>query len=381
MGAFLCLCRVAGSRSLAGLVRSAPSSDSKGVEQMKKGFLLAVASLMASGSVRAAYISLNCIVEDSRMKRFIRLLCLFLLPLNPCHVYAEEYEWDVTIGEHGIPSEIFYSDERMSISLKPQAFLPRQGGGWKVDLITIEAIVDENLHPDTATAPGVATSVAGVSSRAYSSESRSLGVRPQFTLVSSNHVVVTDAPVLCSELALRQWGWGSKDSFRTPSLLKEALVDGREVMKVIDMWRESPPQFAKTGSYKAKGLSMGNFAGRLEIISPNDLTTKQLAKDGVWYRDGSCSKALERSRIKERERAEARAEAARWEAERLAENERLEERTMQKEDILLLTNQRLLTCAFDPVCEKKLLAGVDQCKKTEQGNYVESCIRTIEISR
>ncbi|MDG2442846.1 MAG: hypothetical protein P8M13_06305 [Luminiphilus sp.] len=309
----------------------------------------------------------------------MRSLIAIAVLLASVSLSAEEYEWDVTIGEHGIPSEIFYSDERMSISLKPQAFLPRQGGGWKVDLITIEAIVDENLHPDTVTAPGVATSVAGISSRASYSESRSLGVKPQFTLVSSNHVVVTDAPVRCRGLTLRQWG--PKDSFRTPSLLKEALVDGMEVMKVIDMWREPPPQFAKTGSYKAKGLSMGNFAGRLEIISPNDLTTKQLAKDGVWYRDGSCSKALERSRIEAQKKAKLAEQEAKARQDLLDSADRAKEKAMDDGDVLLLTNQRLLRCAFDPVCEKKLLAGVDECKKSNQGNFVESCVRAIEISR
>jgi hypothetical protein len=293
--------------------------------------------------------------------------------LSPSHVSAEEYEWDVTIGEHGIPSEIFYSDERMPISLKPQDFLPRQGGGWKVDLITIEAIVDENFHPDTATSLGINTSVLGMSF--FGGESRTSGMKPQFKLVSPNHIVITDAPVRCSELALRQWG--PNEYRRKPPFLKEAPVDRMEFARVIDMWREPPPQFAKKGSHRAKGLNQGNFTGELEIISPDDLTPEQLAKDGVWYRDAGCSNALERSRVREAERAAA----AKWEAERLAENERLEDRTMEEEDILLLTNQRLLKCAFDPVCEKKLLAGVDQCKKTEQGNFVESCIRAIEISK
>lgn len=303
------------------------------------------------------------------MKPILGALIVGMSLLIPCHVSAEEYEWDVTIGEHGIPSEIFYSDERMSISLTPQAFLQRQGGGWKVDLFTIEAIVDEPFHPSTATG-GILTSVLG----GIYSPSKS-----QFKLVSPNHIVITDASVGCSELALRQWRLFTDP--QKPVFLREALVDRMEFARAIDMWREPPAQFAKEGSHRAEALNKGRFDGELEIISPDDLTPKQLAKDGVWYRNGSCSKALERSRIRARERAEAAEREAKWEAERLAENEQLEDRVMEEEDILLLTNQRLLKCAFDPVCEKKLLAGVDQCKKTEQGNFVESCIRAIEISK
>jgi len=82
-----------------------------------------------------------------------------------------------------------------------------------------------------------------------------------------------------------------------------------------------------------------------------------------------AEESLERARKKEEEKQQMR-----------DDSQRQQETAAQREDILLLTNQRLLQCAFDPVCEKKILAGVDQCEKTEQGNYVESCIRAIKVS-
>lgn len=309
-------------------------------------------------------------------KLLILLGALALASLTLGHVSAKEYEWDVTMGDKGLPVEIFYADEHMWISIKPQEFLARSGGGWKVDFITIEAIVDENFHSDTATPMGSATHVVGTSvlGDTFSQPpAMHKGDSVELKLANPNHLVIKDAPVNCGSLTLRQTlkplgSYGRGEVFLT----KEALVDDMDVLKVIDMWREAPPRLAKKRSHIANLIKQDNYDGQYEAVSPDEAGKPPWGK--VWYRDKtSCAEKLGKQR-------KERAETLKREMEHLANIELLKETTAQDEVILLVTNQKLLKCAFDPACEKKVYAGADLCKEKYKRTYVESCIRAIDVS-
>lgn len=269
------------------------------------------------------------------VRKLLNLLGAWAL-LTVSHVSAQDYELDVTMGEHGIPTEIFYADEHMSFRLTPdiqricvdkkkervtKKCTDKTEERWVATTATVELIVDEEFHPGTGLSNQVRVQLFGQGFPTGTT----WGPRVEhINLKTPHHLIVTEFPLWSGtcNLAIRHF----------------TQIPGEGTWNLWRMW------------------AVGD---ELELAKAFDLLPK----------NGGCVAKVNYARKKEEER-QAR-------EDRYAS---VKEANAHNEDILLLTNQRLLQCAFDPVCEGKINAGVDRCKKTVQGNYVESCIRDINVS-
>ena len=277
------------------------------------------------------------------MKRFAQLIGLLLSIINPSLASAQDYELNVTMGDDGMPSEFFYADKRMSVRMTVDKLFMKRGSttSWGDNTATVEVIVDEAFDPQILSSKSFKYYVLGVMIPLDRSQARAYGVK-QVELKTPYHLIIRGLKLL--GVTSQHWGRRTCD------------------LKIAQMRRNSRPYFIEGRVTQAQPTpiwSIDPIADDMEIAKAFDLLLQ-----GDW-----CVQALERAREKAQEKQATRDAI-----------ERQKETTAQEEDILVLTNQRLLQCAFDPACEKKLLAGVDRCKKTVEGNYVESCIRAIKIS-
>jgi hypothetical protein len=267
---------------------------------------------------------------EKKMGRACISTLLFLILMSPHLSSAQDYELDVTMGDDGMPSEFYYADERMSFrvtvdvpSIKP----------WYDNTATVDVIIDEAFHPEILSSKSFGYWVLG----------KRIPLDPNQALIHGPKQVELKTPY---HLILR----GLTLQGIRPCELKIVQMPGRGHPYPLESALRKP------GSPL---WSIEPIADDMEIAKAFDLL----------LRGNGCVQLLERARGKAEEKQMM-----------LDDSQRRKEMNAQEEDILLLTNQRLLQCAFDPVCEKKVLAGVDQCEKTEQRNYVESCIRAIKIS-
>ena len=270
-------------------------------------------------------------MKSAKLLKLLGALALAVLTLG--HASAQEYELDVTMGEHGIPSEFFYADERMSFRITPD-IKQSDGGGWVAYRATIElVVVDEEFHPSTGKSECVMIHTLGKQIPPHGC------VRPTHSdwnvwpveLKNPRHVIIRDFPI--------------RGMFHPNNATCVPYITHRTSL---------PQQTERTY------WSISEFTDEMEIAKAFDL----------FLQSDECVRRLKKVRVAESQPPSAQEEKI----------VSIEENTLREEDILLLTNRRLLQCAFDPVCEGKINAGVDRCKKTVEGNYVESCIRAIEVS-
>ena len=297
--------------------------------------------------------------------KLLRLLGA-LASLTLGHVSAQEYEWDVTMGANGLPSEVLYRDAEITIIMKPQEFQATEGGGLEVVYFTIEVLVDEEFHPETGTSPEVGITIFGQDLDGQDLE-----------LVDPSRLIITGVrlPGLpnqrqvflpCSELTVTHWTRPIRTQYRRQASkilwTKQTHVDKMEIAAVIDAWSDLSPVFVPEGERLKSRTAM-------VILEAEDLSAADAAMDGTWYKPAGCKRILNARRI-----------ANGAYLDRLEKKDAEKEITFDQEALLLLTNQRLMLCRFDSECEKKFLAEAAGCESGNNGRYVESCIRAIEVS-
>ena len=237
------------------------------------------------------------------------------------------------MGDDGMPSEFFYADKRMSVRMTVDKPFIKRGSttSWVDNTATVDVIIDEAFDPQILSSKSFSYWVLGIRIPLDPNQAYIHGIK-QVELKTPYHLIIRGLKlrgIRWCELKIVQASY--RPDFRESALRKPD----------IPLWSIEPT------------------ADDIEIAKALDLL----------LRGGGCVKRRERARAKAQEKQMM-----------LDDSQRRKEVNAQEEDILLLTNQRLLQCAFDPACEKKLLAGVDRCKKTVEGNYLESCIRAIKIS-
>ena len=136
-----------------------------------------------------------------------------------------------------------------------------------------------------------------------------------------------------------------------------------EIAAVIDAWSDLSPVFVPEGAKLKSRAAM-------VMLEAEDLSVADAAMDGTWYKPAGCKRVLNARRI-----------AINAELDSLDKEDAEKEVTYNQENLLLLTNQRLMQCKFDSECEKKFLSEAAQCEDRNHGRYMESCIRGIEIPR
>lgn len=291
-----------------------------------------------------------------------------LASLTLGHVSAQEYDWIVTMGENGLPSEVFYRDAEITLTMKPHEFRPIEGGGLEVVYLTIEVLVDEELHSETGTSTEVGITIFGQGM-----------VGQNLELVDPKRLIITGVrlPSLpgnhrqdflnCSELTVTHWTRPARTQNRRQSSKilweKQTHVDKMELAATIDAWSDLSPEFVPEGE-RLKSQSA------MVMLEAEDLSAEDAAMDGTWYRPAGCKKVLNARRI-----------ANNASLDRLDKKDVEKEITFDQEALLLLINQRLMLCRFEPECEKKFLTETAGCESQNHGRYTESCIRSIEIQR
>jgi len=267
--------------------------------------------------------------------------------------------WDITKWEDGIPKTAVYSDSNMRIKLTAQENLPREGGGWKVEFVTAEIYSSKNLLGRTEnrlTRKGD-LNILGLGVRLWSENVRQ---------INSQNLAVKNIPVLslwCGTPAFTQFST-SMGAIHLSFPIQE--IESMEYHKLLDRWRDSSPVLRKS-----KSQPIPSAASRMDESDLDALSEEQRSQEGEWYQPESCTQAfekyLERGRQKEAERQA-----------QLDYSSSLIEEAHSQGDVMLVTNQKLLECKFEPQCETQVLEEVDVCKKTKEGKYIESCIRAIE---